>query len=145
LAVNELLGNPDMHLKNIGLLYADARTPQLSPAYDVVGYAAYSKVTGHALLILPTRLLPRQAQPAAGEAPPKQQLSPAVVRTFCAELGIPEKPAMAAIQSVVRRASEHWPKMLADSNLTSAQKQRLTAHVLGHRMVQSIQRKRPAK
>jgi serine/threonine-protein kinase HipA len=35
------IGNADMHLKNWTLLYPDGRTPQLSPAYDLVSTIAY--------------------------------------------------------------------------------------------------------
>jgi serine/threonine-protein kinase HipA len=35
------IGNADMHLKNWTLLYADGRTPKLSPAYDLVSTTAY--------------------------------------------------------------------------------------------------------
>jgi serine/threonine-protein kinase HipA len=35
------IGNGDMHLKNWSLLYADTRTPRLSPAYDFVPSALY--------------------------------------------------------------------------------------------------------
>src|SRR5207253_7277793 len=47
MAVNELLGNPDMHLKNLGVIYNDGKTPTLSPAYDIVAYSAYQRRTGH--------------------------------------------------------------------------------------------------
>jgi serine/threonine-protein kinase HipA len=38
---NAAIGNADMHLKNWTLLYPDGRTPQLSPAYDLVSTIAY--------------------------------------------------------------------------------------------------------
>ncbi|MGH7528426.1 MAG: type II toxin-antitoxin system HipA family toxin [Gemmatimonadales bacterium] len=41
LAVTALIGNADMHLKNWSLLYADRRTPTLSPAYDFVSTIPY--------------------------------------------------------------------------------------------------------
>ncbi|MCE4558076.1 type II toxin-antitoxin system HipA family toxin [Roseateles cellulosilyticus] len=39
--VNALLGNPDAHSKNWGLIYLDGRRAQLSPAYDIVSVASY--------------------------------------------------------------------------------------------------------
>lgn len=36
-----LIGNGDMHLKNWSFIYADGRTPQLSPAYDFVSTIPY--------------------------------------------------------------------------------------------------------
>lgn len=35
------IGNTDMHLKNLTLLYSDGRRPTLSPAYDLVATAPY--------------------------------------------------------------------------------------------------------
>src|SRR5690606_33588113 len=51
--VNEMLGNPDMHLKNLGLWYPDGHTPELPPAYDIVAHALYTPATGHGLRIFP--------------------------------------------------------------------------------------------
>ncbi|UQN31461.1 type II toxin-antitoxin system HipA family toxin [Brachybacterium kimchii] len=42
LTFNLLVGNDDAHLKNWSFLYADQRTPRLSPAYDLVSTAPYS-------------------------------------------------------------------------------------------------------
>jgi serine/threonine-protein kinase HipA len=41
LVFNALIGNGDMHLKNWSLIYADSRTPALSPAYDFVSTIPY--------------------------------------------------------------------------------------------------------
>ena len=138
LAVNELLGNPDMHLKNIGLIYPDGQTPALSPAYDIVGYSAYSKVTGHALRILPPELA-AEVQAAAARRPSvdapvdsKQRLGPYVLRAFCERLGIPEKPATAAVRRSVAAAAKTWPGLVAQSPLSEAQKARLLAHFHSH-------------
>ena len=81
MAINELLGNPDMHLKNIGLHYPDGATPRLPPAYDIVAYAAYSKRSGHALHILPA------GDAQALKPGEKPRLTPQVLREFCARLG----------------------------------------------------------
>src|SRR5690606_36878942 len=85
--VNEMLGNPDMHLKNLGLWYPDGKTPELPPAYDIVAHTVYTPVTGHGLRILPSpleeRLKPRDT---GGGKSRKIQLTPAVLRAFCNEL-----------------------------------------------------------
>jgi serine/threonine-protein kinase HipA len=141
LVVNELLGNPDMHLKNIGLLYEDGKTPRLSPAYDIVAYAAYNKNTGHALQLLPKALVPKAVQHVPGQPSPKQQLSPAVLRAFCGALGILEKPAAAAIADAVKKAYRLWPEMILSSSLTRVQKERLLHHFNGHSMVESLARR----
>ncbi|WP_019936261.1 type II toxin-antitoxin system HipA family toxin [Bordetella sp. FB-8] len=163
LAVNEMLGNPDMHLKNIGVIYPDGRTPLLPPAYDIVAYAAYNKRIGHALHILPPdrqspdRRPPDRRPPDSGRsaAKPKMSaaaaqagqaakpgLSPAVVREFCALLDIAEKPAAAAVRQAVAAAVRQWPAMIHDSGLTVAQKEKLLAHFLAHPLVASLMRRR---
>jgi serine/threonine-protein kinase HipA len=139
LAVNELLGNPDMHLKNIGLIYRDGQTAALSPAYDIVGYSAFSKISGHALHILPPALeaeaqqaAARRAGSAATPADNKPRLGPYVLRIFCEKLGIPEKPATAAVRRCVAAAAREWPALVAGSLLSEAQKARLLAHFQAH-------------
>jgi serine/threonine-protein kinase HipA len=41
LVFSTLIGNTDMHLKNWSLIYADGRTPTLSPAYDLLSTIPY--------------------------------------------------------------------------------------------------------
>jgi serine/threonine-protein kinase HipA len=141
LVVNEMLGNPDMHLKNVGLFYPDGRTPELPPAYDIVAYAAFNKNFGHGLKILPPNLLPRIHNPD-GDARVKQRLSPAVLRAFCAALEIPEKPAAKAISDCVLKACETWPDMIADAGITDLQKEKLLDHFRSHPFVESIARRK---
>lgn len=47
LTVNELLGNPDAHLKNFGFLHRTPRHAELSPAYDILAYSAWLRFSGH--------------------------------------------------------------------------------------------------
>ncbi|APW38313.1 phosphatidylinositol kinase [Rhodoferax koreense] len=138
LAVNEMLGNPDMHLKNIGLIYPDGVTPAVSPAYDIVGYSAFSKISGHALRILPAEFDAELQSAAARRSAPapaadgKPRLGPYVLRIFCDKLGIPEKPATAAVRHCVAAAARDWPALIAQSLLSEAQKARLLAHFKAH-------------
>ena len=119
--VNELLGNPDMHLKNIGLRYPDGRTPELPPAYDIVGYAAYGVVqTGRAL-----RLVPPARPGEKASQPEPSRLSPTVVRDFCTRLGLPEKPAWTALRRCAEKARDTWPALIAASDITDKMKERL--------------------
>lgn len=135
MAVNEMLGNPDMHLKNLGLVYPDGRTPRLAPAYDIVAYAAYHGCQGHALRIVPPEREPRRVSRAPGAKP---MLSPAMLRAFCAPLRIPEKPAAKAVSDCVKAARAQWPGMIDASPLTVRQKQLLLAHFHAHAMVKSL-------
>lgn len=142
MTVNELLGNPDMHLKNIGVIYRDGKTPSLSPAYDIVGYSAYHARDGHAMFIVP----PAASQPKAriranAAAVPnvgKPRLTPATLRAFCGPLGLLEKPAAAAIRKTVSLALAQWPALIAASMLTERQKARLLAHLMAHPAVASL-------
>jgi serine/threonine-protein kinase HipA len=147
LVVNELLGNPDCHLKNVGVYYPDGAMPELPPAYDIVGYAAYNKRMGHAMHILPPAEMkkPRMSVADAQQSKAaKPALSPAVVREFCTRLGIPETPAATVIKQCVAAAYEAWPAMIAHSLLTDSQKQKLLAHFEAHPMIASLaRRKRP--
>lgn len=116
IVVNDLLGNFDGHLKNFGLLYKDGRTPELSPAYDVVAYAAYFKGKGHGLRF--------------GTSSPKQaRLTPMVVRQLCKDVpGLQEPKVNAVIRETVRLAYDNWPQMIQASTLLDEQKARLMAY-----------------
>lgn len=144
LLVNELLGNPDMHLKNIGLRYPDGHRPELPGAYDIVGYSAYAKRMGHALHLLPPDtpgLKPKlRAEPGIA-TPGKPQLSPAVLRQFCAILGLPEKPMAAVLRKVIAAAVTKWPDVIAASGITDQMKSNLLVHFRSHQMVQSFERR----
>lgn len=144
IVVNELLGNPDMHLKNLGLIYPNGNTPQLSPAYDVVAYSAYHVRQGHALWLLPpaSKTKPRVRAAAADSPPPaKPGLTPGLLREFCDELGLLEKPAQAVIRRAVLAATRSWPEQVMNSQLTSLQKSRVLEHFERHPWVQSLRRR----
>ncbi len=148
LVVNEMLGNPDTHLKDIGVIYPDGKTPVLPPAYDIVAYAAYNKRIGHALHILPpdprmTAAKPKMpvADAQAGKAA-KPGLSPAVLRQFCTLVDIPEKPAATVVRHAVAAAVKTWPGMIEDARLTQTQKKKLLAHFRDHALVASLLRRK---
>lgn len=146
MTINELLGNPDMHLKNLGVIYRDGRTPTLSPAYDIVGYSAYHRRQGHALFIIPPDLQAKvkvRTQSAEQDKQAKPGLTPLVLRQFCGQLDLLEKPAFSAIQRTVREAVKTWPRMIEQSALTEQQKHRLTSHFDRHPMVISARKRGP--
>jgi serine/threonine-protein kinase HipA len=151
LLVNEMLGNPDMHLKNIGLRYPDGRTAELPPAYDIVGYAAYQQRRGHALYLLEQDrqqigARPRVTASKEGSAPPsKPGLSPMLLRQFCAGLGLPEKPAAAALKRCAERALQTWPALIEHSGITPQMKARLLTHFHGHVMVVGLVRRQSSR
>lgn len=142
LLVNEMMGNSDMHLKNMGLRYPDGRTPELPGAYDIVGYAAYAAHKGHALPLLP--------RPTGGPAKPKvhsnvahrstarEYLTPISLRKFCARLGLPEKPAQALLRRCAQAAADTWPTLVAEAGITAQMKVNLLKHFDEHPTVVSI-------
>jgi serine/threonine-protein kinase HipA len=144
MTVNELLGNPDMHLKNMGVIYKDGTTPTLSPAYDIVGYSAFHRRQGHALYVIPPNLQDKpkvRAQLPGESKTAKPSLTPATLRAFCAQLRLTEKPAAKVIQNVVLAAVRHWPECIAASALTVKQKANLLANFDAHPMVVSIRKR----
>lgn len=146
LVINELLGNPDMHLKNMGLRYPDGRKPELSPAYDIVAYSAFNKSQGHALHLVPPTLAPTPEMAVeVGQPQPKQRLSASMVRTFCSALSILEKPAATAVAASVKAAYAAWPKLIAEASITDRQKSRLMDQFENHPMIQSLNRRSKTK
>jgi serine/threonine-protein kinase HipA len=113
--VNEMLGNYDAHVKNFGVLYRDGRTPELSPAYDVVAYAAYLGGRGHALRFVP-----------GGEK--QARLTAQTLRSFCNATGMFETRVRGVLNEAVGKACESWPRMIAESALLERQKQNLLKH-----------------
>lgn len=129
IVVNDMLGNFDGHLKNYGLLYADGGTPELSPAYDVVAYAAYLTGRGHAL-----RFTPDSAKHA--------RVTPQVIRQLCnAVPGLPEPKVLAIVRETVRKAVNAWPQMIQDSALLGEQKDRLLKHFESTPAVESLRKR----
>lgn len=125
LLVNEMLGNSDMHLKNMGLLYPDGRMPVLPPAYDIVAYAAYShSARGRALHLSPD-------QPEAHD--PESLLTPRLVRAFCQQLGIVEKPVLTALRRCRDSAYASWPPLIGAAPITAQMKSRLLAKLSWHK------------
>ena len=132
LMVNEMLGNYDAHVKNFGVIYADGRTPALSPAYDVVAYAAYLGGRGHALKFFPG-------------APDRALLTPALVRQLCNASGLLETRVRALLRETVARALDTWPEMIKASALMTEQKTRLLAHFQAVPAVQSLAGRRASQ
>jgi serine/threonine-protein kinase HipA len=125
LTVSELLGNFDMHLKNVGLLHHGDGRIELSPAYDIVAYSVYVNGEGHAL-----KWTPGQER--------KQSLSPQLLRAFSNEIGMPEPRLRAVVRGVCARAYEFWPTMIDESDLLPVQKERLKAYIMGRPVMQSL-------
>lgn len=133
IVVNDLLGNFDGHLKNYGVLYQDGRTPELSPAYDVVAYSAYLAGRGHALRF-------------ASDGPKQARVTPQVIRQLCNEVpGLVEPKVNTVIRETVRKAYEVWPDMIAESTLLEEQKVRLLQHFEATAAIESLRNRASKK
>lgn len=140
--VNELLGNADMHLKNIGLLYRDRRHAELAPAYDITSTLLYNGARGHAL-----RLMPNGAKAdSAARQHAAPLFNPTRLQTFCNALGLQVAGAAKVVRDVAGKAAQQWLAPILASGLTPMQKRQLLARLAGHPHIdQAIRRlRRPA-
>lgn len=129
ITVNDMLGNFDGHIKNYGLLYPDGHTPELSPAYDVVAYAAFIPGHGHALKFTP-------------ETEKRSRVSPQVIRQLCNDVpGLQEPKVNAVIREAVRKAVRAWPELIAASPLLEQQKQNLLKHFEATPLIASLRKR----
>jgi len=129
--VNELLGNYDAHTKNFSVLYT-AAGPRLSPAYDVVAYAAYVRGAGHAL-----RFFDGQQQ--------AQRLTPINVRMLANAWDLAEKRMTATLADTVARAAQSWPALIAEAAIPQAQKAQLLEHLAQEPSVAAWKRRHAAR
>ena len=113
--VNEMLGNYDAHAKNYSLLYETPNEVALSPAYDIVAYAAYMSGSGHGLNFFP-------------DQEKRTNLTPAVLRSLANVLLVSEKILSKTLKETVASAVLLWPKAIRRSDLTRAQKRKLLEH-----------------
>ena len=131
--VNELLGNADMHLKNIGLLYPDRRHARLAPAYDITATGLYNGARGHALRLMPGVDAPHTAP----------IFNPARLQDFCNALGLQVAGAAKVIRDVATQAAQQWLPPILASGLTPRQQHQLLTRLAAHpHLQQAIQRLR---
>ena len=134
--VNELLGNADMHLKNLGLLYRDRHHAELAPAYDITSTLLYNGARGHALRLMPD-----------GDAAERQHAAPIFnptrLQAFCNALGLQVAGAAKVLRDVAAEAARQWLAPIMVSGLTPTQKRQLLTRVASHpHLDQAIRRLR---
>lgn len=127
IAINELMGNYDGHLKNFCLIYPDGLHPVLAPAFDIVAWSVYIGGQGNALAMYRESDLPAAAKTRTSA------LSPYSLRCLCNLANLPEKPCTAVVRETVRLAQSMWPPMIEASNLLPSQKERLLERLRAHR------------
>lgn len=126
--VNDLLGNADMHLKNLGLLYRDPRQAQFAPAYDLLSTHVYLGTQGHALALL---------QEGAPEGKGKDDhrkplLTPQSLLRFTNALDIPQKETARMLREVARQAASTWLAPILAADITPRQRRVLLERLGSH-------------
>lgn len=134
--VNALLGNADMHLKNIGLLYRDCHHATLAPAEDIKATGLYSGARGDALRPMPGS--------AAQHASPL--FNQAHLKDFCDALSEQVASAAKVIRDMASHAAQPWRQPILASRLTPRQKRHLLRYLAARlNLRQAINRlRRPA-
>lgn len=94
LTFSVLIGNADMHLKNWSLLYPDARTPTLSPAYDFVATLPYLPGDQLALTFGGSRSL--------------EGITLDQIRRFTDTAGLPMTPILRIVRETVEATATAW-------------------------------------
>ncbi len=89
-----LIGNGDMHLKNWSLLYADGRTPALSPAYDFV--ATFPYIPGDKLAL------------NFGGSTSLNEITVDQIRRFADTAGLPTSPLWEIVRETAMRTKAAW-------------------------------------
>lgn len=130
--VNDLLGNADMHLKNLGLLYRDARQAELAPAYDLLSTHVYLGTQGHALALLEEGKPDGKAQGKAQDDHRKPLLTPQSVLRFTNALDIPQKQVARMLREVARQAAATWLEPIQAADITPRQRRVLLERLGNH-------------
>lgn len=115
LVFSVLIGNADMHLKNLSLLYPDTRTPVLSPAYDLVSTLPY--LPGDTLAL------------NLGGSKEFDVLTPDRLRRFASRAGAPYSLVAATVREIIERTLPAWSNLDARDLLPAALRARIHAHI----------------
>jgi serine/threonine-protein kinase HipA len=95
LVFNVLIGNADAHLKNWSLIYPDRRTPQLAPAYDLVGTVPYIPADRLALSL--------------GDTKEFADIDQDRLRRFAEKAGLPVRLVLQTAQQTAAKVRDLWP------------------------------------
>lgn len=95
LIFSAMIGNADMHLKNWSLIYADRKTPELSPAYDLISTVGYLRDDSMAL-----RLAPGVKR--------WTELTMASFQSLASRIGIHQAGLTTPVQDTIERFLDAW-------------------------------------
>lgn len=115
LVFSVLIGNGDMHLKNWSLIYPDARTPQLSPAYDFVSTRPYLPEDKLGLSFGRSRSLTSITREQA--------------RRFADTAGLAASPVWDTVRETVERTTQAWKNLPAADVLPTKLRSQISAQI----------------
>jgi len=115
LLVNILLANGDAHLKNWSLIYPDALTPELAPAYDIVTTRAYIQDEREFALKL-------------GKTKDWYEVGLEHFQSWAERAQIPWRAIKPHLEDTLDKARTLWPGQLALLPMAPEHKEMLVAH-----------------
>jgi serine/threonine-protein kinase HipA len=115
LLVNILLANGDAHLKNWSLIYPDAVTPELAPAYDIVSTRAYIGNEREFALKL-------------GKTNNWYDVGLEHFENWAARADIPWRAIKPHLEDTIDKARILWPRQLTSLPMAAEHKKILIAH-----------------
>lgn len=114
LTFNALIGNADMHLKNLSMIYPDKRKAVLAPAYDLVSTIFYVPDGRAALKVSRTARF--------------DEFSEDELRHLAARARLPEKIVLDAAHETVESFHQHWQAEKKNLPLSAAARSGIEAH-----------------
>ncbi len=114
LVFSALIGNADMHLKNLSLIYPDRVRATLSPAYDLVSTIVYLHDEKMALSFVDSKAF--------------ASVSLEEFERFAAKAGVPRKPVLECAATTVEAFSKAWSDM-DGIELDDSARQTIAAHL----------------
>ena len=115
LTFSALIGNADMHLKNLSLIYADRVLPRLAPAYDLLSTIVYLPDESMALKL--------------GRSKRWRDLTLDQIRWFAAHAAIPERLAVQVVAETVMCFRAIWSAEAAHVGLADSARIAIDRHV----------------
>lgn len=115
LAFTIMIGNGDMHLKNWSLIYPDAQTAQLAPAYDFVSTIPYIPNDNLALTLVNTKDM--------------TAVDHALFIKLAEKADLPQERVINTVTETVTRTYEIWQQEQHHYDLPPELSQRISAHM----------------
>jgi serine/threonine-protein kinase HipA len=110
-----MTGNGDMHLKNWSLLYPDGKTPELSPAYDLLSTIPYIPSDGLALKLADTKDM--------------QSIDIAHFRKLAEKAQVPEHLILQTVRDTVDKTRTIWTESHKHYDLPSDLDAAINKHI----------------